>query len=179
MASNVGQFTCMGAVETSPSSIPFWKFINPTDFDFAFENLRKRIKQTSSIWKGFDYLGLFGGDLKSFLTEYIQIAAKNNLVYDPVGMDFWIEKLNLAAPGKFERDDLEKYFETFQQLRLEKQIPDSVWNPSKYVPKKPSVSDIPKAITGIDQKKLLVYGIMAVGAYAFFSGGYKPLLRKS
>ena len=123
MAVNLGQFTCdtLGAVETAPG-LPFWRWISPTDFDFAFENMRVRIKDSYDTKMAWHLLGLFGGPLKRWLTRYIELSSKYEDSYTPATPHSWMTRFLEAYPGDYTAVDLKEYFDVFYQLYIEKQI---------------------------------------------------------
>jgi len=185
MAVNLGIFDCgrnatLGRTETAPGAL-FVRLISPTDFDWSLENMRVRIKGTVGIWRGFDLLGMFAGQLKNFLIAYIESAGAMEKAYVPADKDFWINYLETTYPGKFETDNLSVYFDTLFKLQKEGQVTQSVYKPFNYVPTKPSAADIAAATgkgLGINADKLLIYGVLAIGLYAFASGGYVKLLKR-
>lgn len=173
MTCGMGQFTCntLGRLETAPG-YPFLRLINPTDFDFAFQNMRVRIKDTSSYFKGWDYLGMFGGQLKQFLTAYIETASKRNQSYNPKDRDIWIKSLLEEYPGRFEKDNLEKYFDTLYALHDEGQVKDSIFKPFDYTPEKPTLPTIQQSIKST-RNTVATTVILGIAAYAFATQGYK------
>lgn len=176
MALSLGVFDCkgtLGRTETAPGYL-FIRLVAPTDFDFAWENMRIRIKNTVSFWKGLDYLGLFASQLKRFLTAYIESASKLKKAYVPKEKQFWIAYLRKNYPGRFEADDLEVYLDTLFTLQKEGQVSKTIYKPFTYTPEKTTIT---KSI-GINWDKILIYGVTAISAFAFASGGYVKLLKK-
>lgn len=134
MSNQIGQLTCMGQVETQPSIIPFQEFIKPTDFDYAFENMRVRIRDRydwSTAWR---LLGAFGSPLKKWLTAYIETSSKYQESYTPGKAHTWMTRL---MEYEFNPTDLEKYFEVFYNLYNERQITGNIYAPYTYTPSKP------------------------------------------
>lgn len=132
MAAKIGQITCLGTVETAPG-IPFWRWIDPTDFDFALENMRVRIKDKYSTSEAWDLLGMFASPLKRWLTLYIELASKYKEPYTPGRAHTWM--LRFMDHG-YTAVQLQKYFEVFYQLAMEKQISRNIYEPYTYVPAK-------------------------------------------
>jgi len=182
MACNLGIFDCgnkptLGQTQTAPG-YPFLRIISPTDFDWSLENMRKRIKDTHSVWRGFDLLGLFAGQLRQFLVAYIETAGQLEQAYIPANKDFWIAKLETDFPKRFETDNLEVYFDTLYKLQNEGQVTQSIYKPFTYVPEKPDPAAQARKIVDINVDKILMFGVVAAGVYAFASGGYVKLLKK-
>lgn len=130
-----GQITCMGAVETQPTGL-FVRLVSPTDFDFAFENMRVRIKDTYSFSDGWDLLGPFGAPLKRWLTLYIEISSELKEAYAPGEHVKWA--LRFYEHG-YLPSHLDAYFSTFYKLYLEGQISKNVYMPYTYVPTKTNI----------------------------------------
>jgi len=128
----IGQLTCLGSVETAPG-FPFLRWINPTDFDFALENMRVRIKDKYSISEAYSLIGLLVTPLKRWLTIYIELATKLQEPYTPDKAHTWM--LRFMEYG-YTAVQLKEYFEVFYQLVQEKQIPKNIYEPYTYVPEK-------------------------------------------
>lgn len=120
----------MGSVETAPG-LPFWRWIDPTDFDFALENMRVRIKEKYSTSEAYNLLGLFAAPLKRWLTLYIELATKLKEPYTPGKAHTWM--IRFMEYG-YTAVQLKEYFEVFYQLVQEKQIPKNIYEPYTYVP---------------------------------------------
>jgi len=128
---NIGQFTCLGVVETSPG-VPIWNWFNPTDFDFAIKNMRVRFNEKylpdHEVWKVLEIY-----KIKRWLTLYIELATKFQESYTPGKAHTWM--LRFMEYG-FTAVQLKEYFEVFYQLVQEKQIPKNIYEPYTYVPSK-------------------------------------------
>ena len=181
MSANLGIFDSknltLGRTETAPG-FPLIRYVNPTDYDFAFENMRIRIKDTSTFWEGLDYLGLFGGDLRTFLTIYIELSVKYERAYVPNDLQWWLTTIDYNYPDKLEPDDTEKYLNTLYNLQKEGQVPKTVYAPFTYQAEKSTASDILKDVTGVDYTKLIIGAAVVAGIYAFAGGGFQSLLRR-
>ena len=162
----------MGRVETSPSTIPFMQIVNPTDFDFAVENMRLRIKQTSTFWEGWNLLGAWSGPLKRFLTSYIEMASTEKSSYSPLYKSEWVSMLINKYPKTFEKENLEKYFDVFYKLYQEKQIPENIYRPFNYTPEKTDILNLETTVKKTTNKLLLTV-VLGIGIYGFASGGFR------
>lgn len=138
--------------------------------------MRIRIRDTHSFWQGLDYLGLFAGQLKQFLTSYIETAGAEEKPYIPEDKQWWLNTLEQKYPGRFENDNLQVYLDTLYALQKENQVPVSIYKPYTYTPEKPSMAKSLAEVTGVDYTKIIMAGAVLAAVYAFAGGGYKHLL---
>lgn len=132
MAARIGQITCLGSVETAPG-LPFWRWVDPTDFDFALENMRVRIRDKYSVSEAWDLLGMFAGPLKRWLTLYIELASKFEEPYTPGKAHTWLMRFKDYG---YTAVQLQAYFDVLYQLHLENQVSRNIYEPYTYVPSK-------------------------------------------
>jgi hypothetical protein len=182
---NIKALTCnsyLAGDETRPSNNVFSKLISPTDFDFVYDTMYDRIRLKQGVLS-YKYFGPMNNLLKLFLLYYIEVSSMESKSYSNTEKSWWVGKLKIASGTTFTGEQLLEFVETFNQLIHENKIPKTILQPYNYVPEKQSLIEatreaISKA-TGFSFIRVVVVVGIAVGAYAFLSGGYLKLLPKA
>lgn len=160
--------------EQSPG-IPFWRYIDPTEFDKAAASIVDQINQYHT---GIDLLnpklwlciGPFGSPVAEFLKGYIQIASERKEAVSPENLNsFQLELLNRFDIKPYCSDE---YFRALMDLYNAGQIPDVIFKPWGYVPEEPIESLIKASeyagsyigTKGI-ANKIIIAGALVAGAY--------------
>lgn len=136
--------------------VPLLRFLNPTDFDVAYEAMRLYIKDNQGFIDEYKYLGLFGGPLKEFIKRYIEASYEFNSSYSSYQKDTWYNYF--ASRWNYSFDELGIYFGALIATDDMGKIPRSIFSAYTYKPTKDTA-------LGETIKDSAKYVLFAGGAY--------------
>ena len=164
----MSNYELLGRDETKSAGL-FVRWVFPTDFDRILQNFNQGLIDSGNG----KYTGFTGGKSEQFLRDYMRSAGEQKKsISDTGGFAYIIS--DMQKNYDYPSDALFAYMNTLNSLGKQGVIPESVLRPYDYEPTS-IMDDIGKVSSDVVKKATLPLGIIAViavGAYAFMSGGF-------